>query len=320
MAQLTLVTPALSAAGARLNYGNEQTAGRWARLLAPAHRVDLRASWQPGDPAGALLIALHARKSAPSVAAWPAERPVLLVLTGTDLYADLPRGDAAAWASVQRADALVVLNRLGAAQLPPALRAKTRVLLQSVPARAGGARPARWLRALMVGHLREEKDPRTLFAAARLLRERADIRIDHIGAALDPALGREAQACMRDCPHYRWLGARPHAEVRRRIAGANLLVHASRLEGGAHVVIEALCSGTPVLASRMDGNLGLLGEDWPGLFEVGDAAGLAAALVRLRDQPDTLAGLSHLAEARAADFAPEREQARLLALVNDLLS
>ena len=244
------MTPALAAAA----NGNWQTASRYARLLAPDCRVDLRARWQAGDPAGELLIALHAHKSAPSIAAWPADRPVALVLTGTDLYRDLPAGDAAALASLQRADALVLLNREGAAALPPALRAKSRVILQSCAARAPGPKPRRGLRAIVVGHLRAEKDPMTLAAAVRRLAPDEGIRIDQVGAALDPELGRAAEALMREAPHYRWLGARPHGETRRRIAAAHLLIHPSRLEGGAHVLIEALRSGTPVLASRVAGN------------------------------------------------------------------
>ena len=308
---ITLVTPALADA----NNGNWQTARRWARLLAEAYRVDLRAQWRPGDPAGRLLIALHARRSAASVAAWPADRPVLLVLTGTDLYRDIGT-DAAAQASLARADALVVLNRLGADALPPALRAKAVVVLQSVAAHQGGARPVRHLQALAVGHLRVEKDPHTLWAAMRLLADRPDVHLDQIGRALDPALGAEAQALAAALPGtYRWLGERPHAEVRRRLARASVLVHPSRMEGGAHVVIEALRSGTPVLASRIDGNLGLLGADWPATFEPGDAAGLAQWLRRLRDDPALCLSLSDLARARAADFAPEREQAALQGLV-----
>lgn len=308
------MTPALAAA----NNGNWQTARRWARMLAPQYRVDLRGQWQAGDPAGALLIALHARKSAASMAAWPADRPLLLVLTGTDLYGDI-RHDAAAQASLARADALVVLNRLGAQALPAALRPKAVVILQSCSARRPGPRPQSHLRALMVGHLRAEKDPATLFAAARLLAARPDIRIDHIGGALDPQLAAQARALMQAQPTYRWLGDRPHAEVRARIARASVLVHASRLEGGAHVVIEALRSGTPVLASRIAGNLGLLGEDWPLSFEPGDAAGLAAGLLRLRESPAILADLERLAQQRAAAFDPALEQAALLGLVQRLL-
>lgn len=310
---IVLVTPAL----ADTNNGNWQTARRWAQLLAPRYRVRLCSGWQAGDPPADLMIALHARRSAASVAAWPTERPLLLVLTGTDLYRDIAT-DASAQASLQRADALVVLNRCAPAQLPEALRAKTHVVLQSCTARRGGPRPQQHLRAVMVGHLREEKDPRTLFAAARRLRHRADIRIDHLGGALDPALGAEARALMAECPHYRWLGACTHAEARARIARASLLVHASRMEGGALVLIEALRAGTPVLASRIDGNRGLLGPDWPAEFEVGDAAGLAAQLERLRDAPGALEQLQALARVRADDFTPEREQAALYAVLASL--
>lgn len=314
MTRITLVTPALADA----NNGNWQTARRWARLLAPQHAVDLRGQWQAGDPAGALLIALHARKSAASIAAWPRERPLLLVLTGTDLYGDIGH-DSVAQANLQRADVLVVLNRLGAAALPPALRAKCRVVLQSAAARSGGPRPERHLRAVAVGHLRAEKDPATLFAAVRRLAPGEGIRIDQLGAALDPALGGAAAALMREAPHYRWLGDRPHVEARRRIAAANLLVHPSRLEGGAHVLIEALRAGTPVLASRIDGNTGLLGADWPLLFDPGDAAGLAALLRRLRAAPAILADLAPRIRALAEDFTAERERTALLALLADLL-
>ena len=49
------------------------------------------------------------------------------------------------------------------------------------------------------------------------------------------------------------------------------------MEGGAHVILEAVQSGTAVLASRIDGNVGMLGPAHEGYFEVGDDAGLAAA-------------------------------------------
>jgi putative glycosyltransferase (TIGR04348 family) len=322
--QIVIVTPALAAA----NNGNWQTARRWAAFLRAAYRVRVLGSWpEPGadpraDPA-AVLIALHARRSAASVAAWRQghpQRPLVVVLTGTDLYRDI-EGDSSAKRSLALADRLVVLNRLGARRLPAALAARTLTCLQSAPARAPrGPKPRRHLRAVVVGHLREEKDPRTVFAAVRRLAGRSDIRVDHIGDALDATLGDEARALAAAVPAYRWLGALPHAATRARIAAAHVLVHASRLEGGAHVVIEALTSGTPVLASRIDGNLGLLGEDWPASFDPGDAAGLAHGLERLRDEPAMLPALEAAAARVAADFAPERERAVLLGLVSGLLN
>jgi putative glycosyltransferase (TIGR04348 family) len=314
---IVIVTPALADA----NNGNWQTARRWARMLASAYPVRLAARWEPGDD-DALLIALHARRSAASVAAWRRlhpERPLLLVLTGTDLYRDIAT-HADAQRSLALADALVVLNELGPMRLPDEFRARCHVVLQSCAARRPLAtKPRRHLRALMVGHLREEKDPRTYFAAARRLRARGDILLDHAGAALDDVLGAEARALSAAQPTYRWLGPIDHAQARRRIQAAHVLVHPSRMEGGAHVVIEAVTSGTPVLASRIDGNVGLLGADYAGYFDPGDDRALAEALVRLRDEPAMLAALSAQATARAPLFAPEAERAALLRIVASLL-
>ena len=313
--RVVIVTPALRDA----NNGNWQTAQRWARMLAADYAVQLAATWAGGDEA--LLIALHARRSAPAVAAWRQQRgaaPVLLALTGTDLYRDIAT-DAAAQQSLALADRLVVLNELGLRSLPAALHAKARVCLQSCSSRTPQTKPKRFLRALMVGHLREEKSPQTYFEAARLLAGRPDILLDHIGGGLDPALAEQTRALMQAQPRYRWLGALAHTATRARIATAHVLVHPSRMEGGAHVVMEAVCSGTPVLASRIDGNLGLLGEDYPGVFEPGDAAGLAALLVQARDDGAMLPGLQTACAARAPLFLPERESQTLRGLVAELL-
>jgi putative glycosyltransferase (TIGR04348 family) len=313
---ILIVTPALADA----NNGNWQTARRWARMLAQAYRVRLATGWDGGRDD--LMIALHARRSAGAIAAWKRERPaapLVVVLTGTDLYRDIAT-DPEAQASLRLADTLVVLNDRGPQQLDPALRAKCRVVLQSCGARRPLPRPTRHLRALMVGHLRDEKDPLTYLRAARRLAARRDILLDHVGAALDPALGAQAAALAASHPRYRWLGPLPHAAARRRIQVAHVLVHASRMEGGAHVVIEALRSGTPVIASRIDGNLGLLGDDWPATFEVGDDAALARLIECARDEPAMLEDLRRRALAHSPRFDPAAERAALLAIVGRLLT
>lgn len=310
-----IVTPALAAA----NNGNWQTAKRWASLLRPDYRVQVCAEWRPGQPA--VLLALHARRSAASVQAFRAAhptRPLVVVLTGTDLYDDIAH-DAQARQSLELADRLVVLQPLGVRSLPPHLRHKAVVCIQSSPARQALPKTARHLRALMVGHLRPVKSPETWFAAARALRHRPDIRLDHVGAALDPALDQAARHCMVECPNYRWLGALPHAATRRRIQQAHVLVHPSRMEGGAQVVIEAVTSGTPVLASRIDGNLGLLGEHYGGLFDWGDGAALAGLLQRCRDEPAMLPTLAAQCRMQAPLFTPAHERAVLLDLLRDVL-
>jgi len=306
--KLCIVTPALADA----NNGNWQTAARWARMLSGDYRVRVLKQWD--GESDDILVALHARRSADSIAQWAQQlirRPLVVVLTGTDLYRDLAV-DAAARRSLELADHVVVLHEGAPADVPAAHRHKVSVCFQSCSAwQAQPVKARRHLRALMVGHLRDEKDPRTYFAAARALAGRADLRLDHIGGALDATLGAEARALGREQPRYRWLGARSHRETRRRIQRAHVLVHCSRMEGGAHVVMEALRSGTPVLASRIPGNVGMLGADYGGYFAPGDAAALAALLERARDDPAMLKALTVQGDARAPLFDPAHEQATL---------
>jgi putative glycosyltransferase (TIGR04348 family) len=313
---VALVTPALASA----NNGNWQTAHRWARMLAADYEVRLAQTWD-GGPAD-VMLALHARRSAPSIAAWAAaapRRPLAVVLTGTDLYADLPQGDVATRRSLALADRLLVLHERAPADLPAEHRGKAVVCFQSCAQRKVLAKTSRHLRALMVGHLRAVKDPRTYFGAARRLIDRHDILFDHIGAPLDETLGDEACLLMREQPRYRWLGALPHAATMKHIQRAHVLVHPSVVEGGAHVVMEAVRSGTPVLASRISGNLGMLGVDYRGQFTPGDATALATLLQQCRDDPAMLAGLRVQCEQRSPLFAPARERATLRRVMAELL-
>jgi len=311
---VALITPALADA----NNGNWQTAQRWARMLAGDYEVRLARAWD-GASADAML-ALHARRSAPSIAAWARTgRPLAVVLTGTDLYRDVAQRHGDALQSLVLADRLIVLHEGAPDDVPAEHRAKCVVCYQSTASRRSLPKTTRHLRALMVGHLRDEKDPRTAFAAMRLLAERADIGLDHVGAALDDALGDEARALMHAQPNYRWHGALPHAATLRRIQRAHVLVHPSAMEGGAHVVMEAIRCGTPVRASRIAGNVGMLGGDYRGYFEPGDAAGLAALLQQLRDDPAMLQGLRAQCDQRSPLFEPAREQATLRNVIAQLL-
>ena len=329
--KVVIVSPVLADA----NNGNWQTARRWQNLLAKPsgqvpRNVRIVRTW-PDSPLAEqdeVMLALHARRSAPSIKAWSQARGqqgLGVVLTGTDLYHDLAVDPVVAQ-SLALAQCLVVLQDQAPRMLPPEFQAKTQVILQSVAARKPLVKTSHHLRAVMVGHLRPEKDPLTLMAAARLLANEPDIFIDHIGASLDPALGQAAQATALAYPRYRWLGAQLHPLTLRRIQRAHVLVHTSRLEGGAHVVMEAVRAGTPVLASNIDGNMGMLGLDYEGYFEPGDATGLAALLRQcqadlarpLTDNQNLLHRLQHQCAKRAPLFAAEREQAALQALVDTL--
>lgn len=297
-------------------------------MLAGHYAVRLTKDW-PDTPTAEdgteLLIALHARRSAASVAAWAQahpDRPLVLALTGTDLYRDIHH-DADAQRSLRLAQRLVVLQDQAPAELPEALRARCRVVFQSSTRRRSLVKTRAHLRVIVVGHLRDEKWPQTVFEAARLIAPGEGILIDHIGQALDPALGEAARATQAACPHYRWLGGQPHAATRARLQRAHLLVHPSRMEGGAHVIMEAVLSGTPVLASHIAGNVGMLGSDYGGYFPPGDAAALVALLRACRagqDDPDggRLAALQAQCGLRAPLFEPAAERAALLAVLAEL--
>lgn len=313
--RLAIVCPATPAS----NNGNWRTARRWQRLLQGSATVRIVQQW-PDAQAGRdeVLLALHARKSAPSIAAWHAQHGAHglgVALTGTDIYPDITC-DAVAMASLEMAASLVVLQEQALLALPAVHRGKAHVIFQSCPARQPLARTARHLRVLMVGHLREEKNPAMLWRAVRAIAPDAGVLIDHIGDALDPALAPEAEATARDCPHYRWLQGLSHPTTLRRIRRAHLLVHTSRSEGGAIVISEAIRSGTPVLATRIPGNVGLLGAGYGGLIAPDDQVALAARLLQCRSEQ--AAGTSGLlqdwqaqCQQRSALFEPAAERAAL---------
>jgi putative glycosyltransferase (TIGR04348 family) len=310
-----IVSPALAEA----NTGNWHTAARWARLLRNHFRTRILLHWQ-GEPHD-ILIALHAGRSAASIAAHAQHLPAtprIVVLTGTDLYRDI-HCDADARLSLELATRLVVLNDQGPQALSEAHRAKCDVVLQSATALRPAAKPAQRLHAVMAGHLRIEKDPLTFLRCAERLAARADIRFEHIGAVLEATLGDAVRATAERCPHYAWRGELTRTQTRQRILRAHVLVNTSAMEGGAQVVIEAITSGTPVIVSRIAGHVGLVGADWPALFEAGDDAGLAALVERARDEPAFLRRLHDHARAVAPRFTPEAETAALLHSIHSAL-
>lgn len=319
--KLVLVSPAT----AESNNGNWHTAHRWSRFLAGHCDTALLTQWPekslmtgsllPADEP-AIMIALHARRSAPSISAWAAAypgKPLVVVLTGTDLYQDI-LVDAQAQRSLALASRLVVLQEAGLAALPEAWRHKAQVIYQSAPRLAPARKPNRFFSAVMVGHLRDEKDPLTFMQAA-LADVPLPVRFVQIGAPLEPRFAEAARATAGRAPHYRWLGGLPRAATRQHIRRAHVLVSCSRMEGGAHVILEAVQSGTPVLASRISGNIGMLGDAYAGYFSLGNAPELAALLQRCAGEPGFVALLQKQCQQRAQLFDPAEEKRRVINLL-----
>jgi putative glycosyltransferase (TIGR04348 family) len=300
------------------NNGNWRTAARWSGMLRDRYRIIVQTAWD-GERADA-MVALHAKRSAESIAAFHSTgRPLAVVLSGTDLYRDLPNGGDTA-RSLDLAGRIIALQEDAPTHLSPSWRAKCGVIYQSAPTIRHRSAKDGWLRCAVVGHLRAEKDPLTILAAVEALPKDLPIRVRHIGAALDPELGRAARALARRDARYRYTGPLPHGLARAAIASSDLLLHPSRMEGGANVIVEAVTADTPVVASRVSGNVGMLGSDYPGYFEAGDAAGLAGMLQRCVSERGFLARLRAHARSRRPLFRPEAEARAIRGLVATLLA
>ena len=313
--RICIVTPAR----AHARTGNRNTAARWAGLLrAAGHRVGVEQRWS-GAPAD-VLIALHARRSHESIADYAArhpERPLVVTLTGTDVYRDIV-DDASAQASLHLATRLIVLQDAALDELAPALRAKARVVYQSSRAVPRTAPLARCFEIVVSGHLREEKDPVRCAAALAHLPPASRVRVTHVGGALTPQMEAEAREWMAREPRYRWRGELAHGRALRLLARARLMVISSRMEGGANVVSEALTIGVPVIASHISGNVGMLGRDYPGYYPLGDERALAHLIDRAERDAAFYRALDSACRARAALVTPERERAALEALLAEL--
>lgn len=304
--KIQLVTPA----PLRLNNGNKITALRWAKIFRSlGHRVKViqRYGGVPCD----ILIALHARRSADSIRQFhktQPDRPLIVVLTGTDLYRDIRRNRKAKQ-SLELASCIVVLQRMALRDLPRRLHHKTQVIYQSAAPFKSKPAAGDGFQVCVVGHLREEKDPLRAAFAMRKLPRQSRIRLVHIGLALDERLGQKAQAEARRNGRVRWLGLLSHRRTRAILARSQLVCITSKMEGSSNVLSEALASGVPVVATKIPGLMGTLGKDFPGYFPVGDTKRLARLLLKAEtDKKFYLALKRHCARA-AKLVQPKRERA-----------
>jgi putative glycosyltransferase (TIGR04348 family) len=323
--RIGIVTPAPPGS----KYGNRVTALRWARLLkALGHGVQIRQEYS-GESFD-LLIALHAKHSYPSILHFHKEhpeRPLIVALTGTDLYRDL-RESHQAQESLELATKIVVLQPKALDEVRSGLHDKVHVIYQSVSGKsiqAGGSRrrksatgAAQTFDICVIGHLRPVKDPFRAAQAAKLLPPSSNIRILHIGFAMTKEMEDRARAEMRKNPRYQWLGEQAKWRTHRLLSRSDLCVLSSQMEGGANVLSESLVANVPVLASRIAGTVGILGADYPGYFEVGNTRQLARLMIRAETEVGFLKQLLNWYERLAPEFVPAREQSAWAELLSEL--
>lgn len=315
--RIKLITPAL----ANARNGNSVTAIRLARILKQlGHRLDLEQIYDGG--ACDLMIALHARRSFESIRRFKAEHadlPIIVVLTGTDLYRDI-RINPDAQKSLDLATRLIVLQSMGVGEIPKPLRGKTRVIYQSAEKVNGRPSPAAngCFKVCVISHLRPEKDPLRTAIAVRHLPASSRARVLHIGRPLSKEMERRLRTEAARNPRFQWLGDLPHRETRRLLAGCHLLCVTSKMEGSSNVLCEAIASSVPVVASRIPGLMGTLGKKYPGYFPVGETRALARLLQRAESDREFYRGLKSYCARLRPLVDPKRERAAWKQLMDEL--
>lgn len=304
--KICLVTPAPTYS----RKGNRVTALRWARILRElGHRVVIVEEYH-GERCD-VLVALHARRSHPSIARFHHEQPelpLILALTGTDLYGDI-HTDASAQESLEMADRFILLQPAGIEEISDHLRYKAWVIYQSITAPPGRFAPKKGIFELCVlGHLRPVKDPFRTAMAARRLPPSSRIQVVHVGGALTDDMRVQADAEAATNPRYRWLGELPRWRALRVLARSRVLVLTSQMEGGANAVCEAIACSIPVISSRISGSIGLLGEDYPGYFPTEDTQALTDMLIHVETDTAFYDTLKTWCEGLKPIVDPDRER------------
>ncbi len=257
-----------------------------------------------------MMLALHAWRSAAAIEQFKQQfpqRPLIVAITGTDAYRFIHSHPEPTLRSIALADQLVGLHDLIANTLPPDQRHKINVIIQSAKPIARRDPYRRYFHVSVMGHLRDEKDPLRPALAARLLPDSSRIQIHQYGKAVTDDWAQAATQEMQRNPRYHWHQEVPHYQVRRIYQRSNLLILPSRMEGGANVISEAIVAGLPVLASDIEGSIGLLGADYAGYYPLEDEAALAQLLSRCETDEAFLAQLLQQAELRRELFTPQQE-------------
>ena len=297
------------------------TALRWQGFLEEfGYSVEVTESWS-GEDVG-VLIALHAFRSHQSIVQFKKRypsRPIVLILTGTDLYRDM-QNHSEVLQSMEMADQLIVLQSSALDSIPPSLRYKAQVIYQSVEIDLTDPIAKEDFLVSVIGHLREEKDPFCVARSLPLLPSDSKINIKHLGQAMNSQMEDLARNFNATLDRYQWIGEVSHTDALRLLSQSRLMIISSLMEGGAHVVSEAIALGIPVIASDIPGNRGLLGEDYPAYYPKGDERALANLLYRSETIPSFYASLQKHIVLRKELIKPAREKQSIQEMVGALIA
>jgi len=316
--RILVVTPQVG----QVATGNRCSAEQWVRVFRElGHEVETRGVGEDiGEGPFEVLVALNAKKIPGVIESFKKANPtgrVVVVLTGTDIY---PLAGEEALSSMRRADRLVALQARAVEKVPPEFRGNVRVIVQSA-SEAGPGRPGEdeYFNLAVVGHLRAVKDPMRTAMAARTLPMESKVRVRHAGAILEERYEKLVKEEAKRNVRYHWAGALSPLHTRVLIAWSDLLVLSSLAEGAGRVVGEAVVNGTPVLSSRIDGVMGLLGDDYPGYFPAGDTEELSRLIWKAESDEEFNRELTESCRKVAMQFSPEVEKEAWRELLEEMV-
>jgi glycosyltransferase involved in cell wall biosynthesis len=212
-------------------------------------------------------------------------------------------------------DSLTALDRSLAWRVIPSAASR----LASSPQRVAEIR-RRFGDGLLVGHVGalvdSHKGQRQIFAVARELERSApDVSFLLVGGGRDEAAFREET---RDLARAYFTGE--VGDVGNYLAAFDIFLYPSRHEGLGSILLDAMAFGLPVVATRAGGIPEIVQHGINGLLcEVDDIAGLVAALLTLRADPDLRLRMAAANRERAQGYSPEAMAERYMEIYRELL-
>ena len=301
-------------------HGNRITALRWNKFLSILNYQSTVTEEWSGESCD-VLIALHGLRSHDSIQRFKKvhpHHPVVLIMTGTDIYRDL-KDSKKVVESMEIADAIVVLQPDAIHTLPKQFHHKVQVIYQSVKSITRKTPPKRHFLACIIGHLRAEKDPFCAAQCLPLLPSDSKIQLVQLGKAMSAEFQQQANTIEKNIVRYRWLGQLSHSRTLQWLSRSHVMIISSIMEGGAHVVSEAIAIGIPVIASDIPGNRGLLGNSYPAYYPVGDKVALSKLLTKAETNPAFYQKLCQAIAKRQKITEPELEKRSIQKLIKQIL-
>ncbi len=304
--------------------GNTVTALRIVAILSEAGFDAVVVSNGEAVEYADIIIALHARKSAHFIDEFLERNPVgkvIVYLTGTDLYRDIPNKCGICEKSMQLANVLVVSQDASLSSVPERFRSKALVVHKSIqlPDELSDLihETDREL-FTVVGHLRAEKQPFMAVEAFQLLGDSSRLKLVLLGKEIDDDSGEIARNWQNRDHRFQWLGGLDHSEAIGWIKRSVATINTSIMEGGANSVGESIMLGVPVLASRIEGNVGMLGNDYLGYFDPNSRQELANLIQQVISDTHFLERLRAQVSARRYKFSRENEKQGWLNIIQKL--